>query len=133
EFGEALLAAGERERAESVAERSLGLVLGMTPRSVDAALAFALRGRLRRCEGRLPEAVADYRAAEEILDERARTLTGSDEERSAFRARHRSVSRELAETLLEMGLAAEAFEAVERSRARALLETFGERELLPAA
>jgi CHAT domain-containing protein len=126
------LLSAEEERVD--ADRLLGEALRLderlAPRSLEQAEALAERGRLRRSAGCLAEAIEDLRGASSILDDLARTLGGSDQERSRFRSRHHEIDRDLVDALVEDGEIAEAFRTLEGSRARALLELVTERDLL---
>jgi CHAT domain-containing protein len=79
------------------------------------------RGRIAEKEGRLPEAIALYRQAVDVIEQQRATIN-TEASKIGFVGDKQSVYQRLVSTLQANNQSAEAFEYVERSKSRALVD-----------
>ncbi len=79
------------------------------------------RGRIAEKEGRLPEAIALYRQAVDVIEQQRATIN-TEASKIGFVGDKQSVYQRLVSTLQANNQPAEAFEYVERSKSRALVD-----------
>ena len=121
---------GQLADAEAFQLRANEIFRRWAPGSTDAAAsAFAL-GEIYDRQGRLEEALAQYRLALNELEAQNLRLGGDPLTRAEFAAQHARYYHTLLQRLVDRGQVTEAFQVLERYRARIFLDLLAERDLL---
>jgi len=113
---------GDFIKAEAYERDSLAILEKLSPGSLSYADSLAWLARIMVRNGKHKEAAELYEQALHALESQTSHLGGSDESRTAFRAKHLVVYGEYADLLLQERQPELAFQVLERSRARGLLE-----------
>lgn len=123
----------ERRRDLTAAEehhrRALAIRREVAPGSGLHAESSHALGRVVRDGGRKTEALPLFEESARALEAQGRSLGGSDETRTRYRAHYQEIYRDLESLLIDLGRARSAFEAVERARARGLPSLLASRDL----
>ena len=120
---------GDRQTAEELHVRALGLFRELAPGSAAEAFTLYRLGVLNREASRPGEAARYFGLAIQALESQVGRLGGAEETRSGFAAERAAYYREYSEVLIELEEPSRAFEVLERSRARSLLTMLAERDL----
>jgi CHAT domain-containing protein/Tfp pilus assembly protein PilF len=112
--------------AEAHYHRAIGIWKTLSPNSTDAAEAQGSLAALMGKQGKPEEAAKLLAASIAALEAQTALLGGSNEARSAYRARHAGYYQDYVALLMARKQPELAFEALERSRARTLLWVLGE-------
>jgi CHAT domain-containing protein/tetratricopeptide (TPR) repeat protein len=113
---------GNLSEAEDYQRRALAIQEKLAPGNVGHAETLARLASIERRKGNESQAAKLYGQAVYAMENQTAHLGGSEDVRSAFRAKHLSLYGEYAELLLKDGQIDLAYQVVERSRARGLLE-----------